>query len=62
MDPRPRYKRLENRRIATVQLANVVKGDPTTLLIRFTDGGVATIEVERYREHAFLGIEVDGYS
>lgn len=64
MDPRPRYKRLENRRIAQVQLAN----GEGTLLIKFTDGGTAVVDADIafLREDPgptpVLSIEVDGYS
>lgn len=57
-----RYKLLENRRIAQVKLANFADGQPTALLIRFTDGGTAVIEVDAAPELPFLSIEVDGYS
>lgn len=60
-DPRERYKLLENRRIAQVKLANMADGEPTTLLIRFTNGGTAAIEVETYAELPYLSIEIDGY-
>lgn len=62
MIERERYKRLENRRIAQVKLANMADGEPTALLVRFTDGGTAVIEVEAYAELPYLSIEVDGYS
>lgn len=58
----PRYKRLENRRIAQVQLANAER----TLLIKFTDGGTAAIEADitfmPVVPEPVLDIEVDGYS
>jgi len=63
-DEQKRYKKLENRRIAQVQLANAdTWGDYRTLLIRFTDGGTARIESESDGEGgSSLEIEVDGYS
>lgn len=64
MAERPRAKKMEGRRIATVTLANVLewKGDPRTLLIRFTDGGTATIDADCTDEgEPTLEIEVDGH-
>lgn len=58
---RPRYKSLEGRRIAQVQLANHGK----VLLIRFTDGGKAIFETSTIETNATtqtLRIKIyDGY-
>lgn len=56
-------KKLENRRIAAVQLANGNGwGEHRTLLIRFTDGGTASIDADCSEEaEPYLEIEVDGH-
>jgi hypothetical protein len=59
---RPRYKLMENRRIADVRVADLAWNDePRTLLIRFTDGGTAIIEADCTAEaEPNLEIMVDG--